>query len=382
LSLREEEYTTFTNIQTLICSWNVNHLKPELINDNLADVSFIHRWLTSATADLIIIGLQEVVDLESKTEMGKSFLKKSNHMSDPAAKQEQSYQAWQNKFVQALKESETHIGSYKMLCRQSLVGLFLCAFARDELVPRISSLHIEKVKTGFGGLHGNKGGIGLRMLIDSTSVCFLNCHIAAGQSHIAQRNSDLSAVLKGIQFPTMPHLPHGHFMNGGDGSLPIDHEYLFLFGDLNYRIEGQFDYIVTQIAKQAWDALLALDQLTLQYRRPHFPLMEFVEASRPDFAPTYKYDRNSDSYDTSEKKRCPAWCDRVMYRQSPLSTTNHQRIVCNSYRRHESQLSDHRPISAAFTLALKQINGHLANEVRRKIKNDWDVFSTQDLREK
>ena len=32
-----------------------------------------------------------------------------------------------------------------------------------------------------------------------------------------------------------------------------------------------------------------------------------------DFAPTYKYDVESTVYDTSEKRRAPAYCDRVLY---------------------------------------------------------------------
>jgi hypothetical protein len=31
-----------------------------------------------------------------------------------------------------------------------------------------------------------------------------------------------------------------------------------------------------------------------------------------DFFPTFKYDRVSPMYDTSEKQRIPAWCDRVI----------------------------------------------------------------------
>ena len=37
------------------------------------------------------------------------------------------------------------------------------------------------------------------------------------------------------------------------------------------------------------------------------------------FRPTYKFDKgdsNPEAYDTSEKQRIPAWCDRVFFRGS------------------------------------------------------------------
>lgn len=44
----------------------------------------------------------------------------------------------------------------------------------------------------------------------------------------------------------------------------------------------------------------------------HAVLSRFNEGTL-DFDPTYKYDDHSDYYDSSQKKRIPAWCDRILY---------------------------------------------------------------------
>jgi len=41
-----------------------------------------------------------------------------------------------------------------------------------------------------------KGGILSRFVIDDTSVCMINCHLAAGQHHVQQRNADVTGMLE------------------------------------------------------------------------------------------------------------------------------------------------------------------------------------------
>lgn len=64
------------------------------------------------------------------------------------------------------------------------------------------------------------------------------------------------------------------------------------------------------------DRLLRFDQLN-QQRRFGKVLQGFQEGNIR-FPPTYKYDKGADRFDTSEKRRCPAWTDRILYYSRPI----------------------------------------------------------------
>jgi hypothetical protein len=69
------------------------------------------------------------------------------------------------------------------------------------------------------------------MVMDDTSLCFINVHLAAGQSQKAARNADLGAIMEDKAIlPASDELP---FINGGDGMAILDHEIVVLNGDLN-----------------------------------------------------------------------------------------------------------------------------------------------------
>ena len=76
---------------------------------------------------------------------------------------------------------------------------------------------------------------------------------------------------------------------------------------IKYRIDQRRENVISSVAAGELGYLLEHDQLRKEMKHNHaFQLRSFDEG-RIEFAPTYKYNPNSDEYDTSEKRRIPAW---------------------------------------------------------------------------
>ncbi|KAK8628589.1 hypothetical protein V6N13_009176 [Hibiscus sabdariffa] len=113
-------------------------------------------------------------------------------------------------------------------------------------------------------------------------------------------------------------------------------------GDLNYRINLTDDKVRDLISKKEWSKLIERDQLVqeLQKGRTFDGWSEGVI----NFAPTYKYELNSDKYygeDLKAGRRTPAWCDRILFYGKGMRQLR--------YSRAELKLSDHRPVTAVCT---------------------------------
>lgn len=233
-------------------------------------------------------------------------------------------------------------------------------------------------------LASTQGGIVARFVIDDSSLCFINCHLAAGQNHVRSRNADVAAILEDTNvFPEPPGaLEPLAYVGGGDGSMVLDHEIVFvsrlliplfrfityvvqLNGDLNYRIDQRREPVIAAARAGDLNQLLVHDQLLKEMKcNRGFRLRSFVEGPIT-FAPTYKYDRRSSEYDTSEKSRVPAWCDRILWRCREPS-----RVQLLHYRRYEANVSDHRPISGAFSVTVKSVQ----HELRAKVKSELELL--------
>ncbi|KAJ2761893.1 hypothetical protein IWQ57_005928, partial [Coemansia nantahalensis] len=176
-----------------INSWNIDAIKPEHLERTPEDRGFLRSWLGALGAhnepDIIVVGLQEVVDLESKKMTAKSLwhnttskAKSKSRGGAGGADISKRYGLWRKALERALARGATFATSYRVVECQNMVGLFVCVFARDDVYRSVRDVDVAHVKTGMGGLHGNKGGIAVRLTLADTSLCFVNAHLAAGES--------------------------------------------------------------------------------------------------------------------------------------------------------------------------------------------------------
>ncbi|KAK4514109.1 acetolactate synthase, regulatory subunit [Mucor velutinosus] len=379
LQKRASEYCTYDDARVMICSWNIDANKPEKILGE--DDRQVREWLGSMQdPDIIVVGIQEIVDLESKKQTARSlFFKKKVDPHETEEVLTHRYKLWHDYLVRIIGENYgPH--TYTVIKTDQLVGLFSCIFVRTTDVDRVFDVDSTSVKTGLKvmnkSIHGNKGGIAIRFVYDHSSLCFVNCHLAAGQSHVQQRNADAEGILQTAGFPR--HEYADVFSHGGDGSMVLDHEFCFLSGDLNYRIKMPRNEVLKILINPdkyaAWEKLQVQDQLLRQkINNPLFKLLTFEEAPI-HFDPTYKYDPGTDFYDRSEKMRVPAWCDRVLYKGHDIKNLY--------YRRFEPRCSDHRPIAAGFSFKTKITDPRKRDQLMVKVDEEWRDHLDRFVRDK
>ncbi|GAA5822802.1 hypothetical protein JCM11251_004386 [Rhodosporidiobolus azoricus] len=382
LHLRQPDFCTFRSVRALCISWNIDACRPGDLHGTTENLEFLEKALTSVESpDIISVGFQEVIDLNDKKLTAKSMLmgkkKTTEKLSDGLSS---AYRQWHDKLVQAVRLAMPADTPYSVVQAGDMIGLFSCIFVKSSELPRLRDVALITVKTGMGvgnRRHGNKGGILSRFVIDDSSICFINCHLAAGQSHRRQRDKDLVDILEDkASFSELGSSSPGAYIPGASGQLVMDHELTILSGDLNYRIDASRDVVVSAVASGNSESLLQHDQLLKNLAtNQSFRLRSFKEPPI-HFPPTYKYDPGTDQYDSSPKRRIPAWCDRILY-----CADRADKVTPLQYRRWEVNVSDHRPISAAFDLRIKSVVPDKRAAVWSEVESAWFAVESSILEE-
>ncbi|KAF7331468.1 IPPc domain-containing protein [Mycena kentingensis (nom. inval.)] len=380
LMKREASFSTFRDLTVLIITWNCDSARPDALSGDPANINFLHDALTSVDCpDIITFGFQELVDLESRKLVAKNVLlgRKDKQDASIAAitglsglseKVTTAYRKWYEHLVMAVRLAMPAQVPYSVIHTESLVGLFTCVFVKNSERMSVKDNVITSMKRGMGGRYGNKGGIITRLVIEDSSICFINCHLAAGQHATRARNADVAAMLEDHSLlPASENEPLA-YVGGGDGQMALDHEIVFLNGDLNYRIDQRREVIVAAVKAGEIESVMPHDQLLKEIKHNRGCRLRGFSEGPLTFAPTYKYDRGTDIYDTSEKARAPAWCDRVLWR-----TRMPNRVQQLHYQRYEANVSDHRPVSAAFKITVKSLRHEVRQKAKAEVQAQWAV---------
>ncbi|KIX00270.1 uncharacterized protein Z518_10409 [Rhinocladiella mackenziei CBS 650.93] len=354
---RRAEFETRDQIRVGMGTYNLNGRTSGSQED-------LSPWLKirGVDLDIVVVGFQELVELSPQQIMS----------TDPNRRM-----LWETTVRNSLngyfgnEKSDappTKDDEYVLLRSGQLVGAALMVFVRSSILGRIKNVEGAVKKTGMSGIAGNKGAVAIRMDIESTSVCFVTAHLAAGFANYEERNRDYNTITSGLRFQRNRSIE--------------DHEIVVWAGDFNYRIGLGYERVKAlineaiigpeKIREEALGKLYENDQLNIQMVVGN--CFNYYREGRVKFLPTYKYDIGKDEFDSSDKQRIPAWTDRILWK------VNHQSNIVDGSEVFGTQMrqleydsvmsmrfSDHRPVYAIFEMGIRVVDEEKKDALTKKL---------------
>ncbi|KAK7406365.1 hypothetical protein VNO78_07989 [Psophocarpus tetragonolobus] len=232
---------------------------------------------------------------------------------------------------------------YVRIVSKQMVGIYVSVWVQRRLRRHVNNLKVSPVGVGLMGYMGNKGSVSISMSLFQSRICFVCSHLTSGQKEGAEyrRNSNVQEILRRTCFSTSV------FDVDQPRTIP-SHDQIFWFGDLNYRINMLDAEVRKLVSLKKWEELMNNDQLSKELRIGR--VFDGWKEGLITFPPTYKYEINTDRYvgespKEGEKKRSPAWCDRILWLGKGIQQLQ--------YGRAEIKLSDHRPVSSVFLVEVE-----------------------------
>ena len=345
LDALQSDHTTLEGLKMLVLTWNVNAKLEE--SPNLRKLFFREEeQCFGGTPEVVVLGLQEMVELSTSNVIGGSMV------GNAAERVEQ----WRAMLLTTLKERDV---TFEMVTSKNMVGLWITVFSLRSFKQHISKVQVSQLGRGVGGVLGNKGAVYARFNIKDTSICLVCAHFAAHRENLHKRNEDFHAILSHKAFPGLLDNPssteyknlsqHNSIHMTTEAarcermlekislmkqtlaskriavSPPLDvkkeqlanytsakdHDVIIWLGDLNYRLLGGMENsrIYDIIDGKRSYALLNMDQLNIE--KDKNTVFQGFHEGLISFDPTYKYSPGTPNYN---RERCPAWCDRILWK--------------------------------------------------------------------
>ncbi|KAH9495537.1 inositol polyphosphate 5-phosphatase [Bulinus truncatus] len=233
-------------------------------------------------------------------------------------------------------------------------SLHLVIFIRRDLIWFCSNPEDDIISLRALTMVKTKGAIGISMRMFGTSYLFINCHLTSDRDNdISRKELRLENYFKVIREMKLPKSVPNSPSVKKSGDVTTEFDCVFWFGDLNFRIERDRHAVVGKVFEITsgefpnFETLLGGDQL-LKYMSEDKIFGGFQEG-RINFYPTFKFDLNKDSYDSSAKSRVPSYTDRVVFRCKKKND-----IHCLHYDAVMTvKVSDHRPVFGQFETSIK-----------------------------
>ncbi|KAL6527082.1 hypothetical protein OROGR_016172 [Orobanche gracilis] len=363
---KEFLYTRLENLKILAGTWNV-------AQGRAAPDSLI-SWLGSSAAgiDVIVVGLQEV-------EMGAGFLAVSAAKETMGFEGSSAGQWWLDMIGRTLDEGST----FSRVGSRQLAGLLISVWVRNNIRGHVGDVDVAAVPCGLGRAIGNKGAVGLRMRAYGWVMCFVNCHFAAHLEAVNRRNADFDHVYHTMSFSRPSNMLNGAAagvssavqvlrntnamgLNHVEGMTDLSEADMVVFlGDFNYRLDSiSYDEARDSISQRCFDWLREKDQLRAEMKAGN--VFQGMREAIIRFPPTYKFEKHQPGlagYDSGEKKRIPAWCDRILYRDTRSASTSICSLDCPvvaSILQYEACMdvtdSDHKPVRCIFSVDIARVD--------------------------
>lgn len=325
-------FTTSDNINLFVGTFNINAANPS--QGRLIDLT---SWLfppeisEDNLPDIYGIGLQELIELNAGSILAADS-------SKPLL--------WAKLIEQQLNSQG---GQYLLLRTELIASMALFLFVKKSQVHNITQVTGSSKKTGLGGIAANKGGCAVRFEVGVTSFALITSHLAAGTNAMVERYNDYQTIMQGLTFTRNYTIK--------------DHDHIIWFGDMNYRVNLPNDQCRDLIENGAFDELMRQDQLN-QEMTSKGAFHGFKEAV-VKFYPTYKFDKGTSNYDTSEKQRVPSWTDRVLYISEPTKKHDLLQVSYNSVM--DIFASDHKPVYGIFKGKVDYVDGPKKKEIAKQL---------------
>ena len=418
LNEQKEEFSEIENIKIYTATWNTSTTEPAK-NEQFNLDSLLIPKDSKIIPDIYFVGFQEVIKLNA-----------TNIIMTGEDKLQQVLNDWDKKVY----ESISKIGKYKKLVVMNLVGIDFFSYILEEKFGKVKNISKKIVKTGFGGTTGNKGSCVINFDYENTNISVACSHLVANKKNKRIKeleyilnlklntfynpeqlkdksneqsettNQILEEIMIGEDEPsknlhsnsisltnniTNPNTSNKIETTNNDSKLFKDTDVWIIFGDLNFRIDMEYEEFSEFIKKgNSWDKIREYDQF-VKYQLASLSSNTYIKEDIIKFAPTYKYIINSDEFDytpkdqiqnpkekdenlhKSGKKRNPSWCDRIFYKNNSFKTKDGKKIITgieyNSVMDKNFKTSDHRPVYEIFDVIIFKENQEKKEMIEKEI---------------